>query len=138
MENKDNKTIGQIFDETNADYIIVGIDETEYWIDAVKEQIINAYGVYIIKNEPTHLCSLNTDYPATHLYDSFIRKGEFENSEYLNESEFENHGIDNNVNYYNERFVVNDYHLVNHETLNYDEETTEEEIAEYYLCNCVI
>jgi hypothetical protein len=126
------KTIGEIFTETKADYIIIAFDETRFWIDAVKKRINKAFGVYLCKNEPTNCCSFEVNYPCTFLYNSFERKPEFENDEYLNEVELEN---DNNGYNYHLESDKPDKYYVNVITNKFD---TEDDIEEYYKGNQVL
>lgn len=136
MLNTENKTIGQIFEENQATYILISIDELRYWIPSVKNKLNAAYCIYLMKNEPTHICSINIDYPADAMYNSFDIKDEFnENDEIKNdlyESEIQN--LDTEITYYNENFIPHEYYIID----NSEDYETEEEMKEYYTCNHMI
>jgi len=132
------KTIGEIFEETNSPYLIIEVREFENWSDNIKEKLADAFTVYFIKNEPTHICSAAVNYPTRFLYNNLIPKSIYDdNDEVLDEMwECNNDNGGNEHSYIGEyvKLLSENYHIPTKSELG-DEETTEEEIWEYFLCN---
>lgn len=136
MLNTENKTIGQIFEENQAKYILISNDETRYWITSVKDKLNAAYSIYLLKNQPTNICSIDINYPAIAMYNSFdIKDKYYEDIDIMDElhkAEIEN--INSEIVYYHENLIPHEYYIVD----NPDDYETEEEMKEYYCGNHMI
>lgn len=53
-------------------FVVVAIDETEYWHENIQKAAKKIEGVYLVNlKQPTHLCELALSYPAKFLYNFF-------------------------------------------------------------------
>jgi len=132
-----NKTIDQIFNESQSKYILVGFDEIMHWVDPIKKKLNKAICVYLVKYEPTNNCSFMVDYPAIEIYNSFdIKNGFEENDEIL---DAENDVLNNEYRYFGESLIPYSYYAIPNDRLYYNDDPedllTEEDIIDGYCSN---
>jgi hypothetical protein len=130
LKNKKPDTLKSVFAENpDIKYLVIEIEETSYWNDRIKEKIDKAFCVYLCINKPTNLCSYDVAYLCIPLYNSFDRKEGYEDDEELDDCEFH---IEDEVSYYNDTFILENFHIVN------DDFETDEDAEEYYRRNCIL
>lgn len=123
---KEIKTLGELFNEEN-NFVIISIDETEYWRHDIKDKAIKIDSIYLVNlNEPTNLCSPVICFPAVHIK-NIVQNFEAFNEDELHEIEYQE--INNEALY----FEINDSFEI--KKIIKDSDITENEIIENEYAN---
>jgi hypothetical protein len=86
-----NKTLNQLANSRNK-FIVVAVDETEYWRDDIAAKAQKIECVYLIDlTKPTHCCELAVSYWATFISNYFHNRDAWDDDE-LTDMEHENGG----------------------------------------------
>lgn len=104
------KTLCQL-EKEGVKFAVIKIDETSYWKKETAKKAKQIFGVYLVDlTQPTHLCSIETNFPAQCIKNFFVETKGF-NEDDLTQFELQE-GIDGEWRYYleNSTFeVVKEY-----------------------------
>jgi hypothetical protein len=71
-------SLNELADIPENKFVVVAIEETQYWHDDIQKAAKKIEGVYLVNlQEPTHLCELAVSFPAKFLK-NFFHNSEFD------------------------------------------------------------